>query len=407
MLHSGQSIQTLKPSRDNTYCHYPFNAIALKDWHGDQLFAAWPCCGMADTSMDKNLMDMGDVSKLTPQQIFDHPRFEELRNNLQNGIKDKACEHCWKQEAMGMQSLRLQSDRPYFVDKGLNTVDIKASNLCNLQCRMCTPLNSHSLMKDYNYFLNIGKASEIRMLTNNAFQQSDPLDIKDSVQYNWLLENTDKISVIKASGGEPFYDKRIVKLLEKYVENGDDKNTILAFHTNATCFTPQVLDLIKNFDNRHTFSVDGVYKLYEYVRYPATFEELENNIVAYKKQIQYKELFFNIVVSAYNVLQLQTIYSWCKQIEPKCTVTFSEVYPRNRAIGLQSLNKNILEDALAQFTEVNDPRIDSARHLILNAISKNKENKKMLKKEFILFDKSRNQSYNDYIDERLVDYLND
>ena len=407
--YNGQSLQILKPQKDNTYCHYPFNAIAMKDWHKDTLFAAWPCCGMADTTLDKKLLDIPNVADLTPQQIFDHPRFEQLRNNLKSGIKDKACAHCWKQEQMGLESLRLQSNREYFAGNGLNTVDIKTSNLCNLQCRMCTPLNSHSLMKDYNYFVSIGKKSEIRLLTNNAFRESDPLDIEDSIQYKWLLDNTDKIKVLKASGGEPFYDKRIIKLLEAYKENGHDKDTILAFHTNATCFSDEILELIKGFDNRHTFSVDAIGKLYDYVRYPATFNILEKNIARYQETINYKDLDFNIVVSAYNVLQLSYIWMWCKKVEPKCTVTFSEVYPRNRAIGLQSLPIRILNQARNSLVDIKykDDRIQMADNLIQHAIYNNKENKTMLKKEIILFDKSRKQSYNEYIDKRLIDFIND
>ena len=39
----------------DTYCHYPFKAIAIKDYKGDKLRSFWPCCMMGNDRESHNI----------------------------------------------------------------------------------------------------------------------------------------------------------------------------------------------------------------------------------------------------------------------------------------------------------------------------------------------------------------
>ena len=123
----------------NTYCGYPFNHLAMKEYQGDQLYQAWPCCNVGRYGRDH--VSIQGVNNLTPDQIFEHPRLEQLRHNLLSGIKDPICTVCWRME----DQLQTRSHRQYSpgyeqkipVPKKLTSVNLRTSGMCNLRCRMC------------------------------------------------------------------------------------------------------------------------------------------------------------------------------------------------------------------------------------------------------------------------------
>jgi sulfatase maturation enzyme AslB (radical SAM superfamily) len=403
----------MKPEKTNTFCYYPFKSLAIKSFNKDKLESAWPCCMMGDT-LKPNIMNMGDISDLTPEEIFDHPRFEQLRNNALNGVRDPACETCWRQEDDGLTSFRFFSNDEIYTDssKELNTIDITTSNICNLRCRMCTPSNSNSLMIDYRYFEKNDLLRKSQKVTGLFFKSPIVKNVTESIQWDWLMENTTKIKVLKASGGEPFYDNKIIELLLKYIETGAAKDTTLTFHTNATVFNQDLFEILAHFkDNTHVFSVDGTEKIYDYIRYPATFDLLNKNIEMYKNANISKLLRFNMVVSAYNVLDIPEYIKWILNIDSQSNIHFSEIYPLTRGVGLRRLPPRLLTLAKSQlipFTESTVPCNENVKKLIGiidNAINKNRENYKLMRQEIKLFDKSRNQCYSDYLNRHLIEYL--
>ncbi len=402
-----------------TYCSYPFREIAIKDYYKDRLNTFWPCCMMGNKlrpSDPSNRLGVENAHLLTPQEMYDHPRMQELRNNLSNDIRDPACVVCWDQEDKGLLSFRQFSDNNYgYENDGLSVIDITASNICNLRCRMCSPSSSHQLMADYQYFENnglIGKASEV---TKTWHRKSIAIEATKSIQWDWLMENTDKIKVIKASGGEPFYDNKVLQLLKRYVETGNAKNTTLMFHTNATQFNDEMINMINQFrKNKHSFSIDGTGKVYEYIRYPATFDELSTSVFNYVDNVTNYDsiLNFTMVVSAHNILNAGDYIKWIRDISDKASINFSEIYPIERGIALQHLPvyilkeaKNRIEKYLISKNGLIDGKVVNLIKQIDNAISHNKENKNLIVEESKLFDLSRNQDYRDFLDPMLVEWM--
>lgn len=402
----------------NTYCSQPFKEIAIKDFSGDRLQTFWPCCMMGNKlnpKDDSNRLGIVDAHLLTPQEMYDHPRMQQLRHNLSNNVRDPACEICWHQEDRGLKSFR-QFTTPVVGEPGLTTIDITASNICNLRCRMCSPTASHQLMIDHQYFKKNDLLDKVNKVVGR-WVVSTPLETTESKQWDWLLENTAQITTIKASGGEPFYDEKVIQLLKRYVETGNAANTALHFHTNATQFTDEIINLLNQFKmNKHSFSIDGVYKVYDYIRYPGTFEDLQVSLNNYVKNVKnyHPVLNFTVVLTAHNALCIDDMITWSKSISDGVSVHFQEVYPLNRGTSINNLSKEILSAARDQASKhlkrdngLEDNEIANLIKMIDNAYMHGTPNKAAVKDECELFDLSRNQSYAEFLHPMLVEWLDE
>ena len=142
----------IKPSKDNTFCYYPFYAMVFKLYDKHDLKAVAPCCMMHDTydpetNQYNSILPKEELTGLTPHQIFHHPKFEELRENLSNNIRDSRCLTCWNLEDKNITSHRLYTrwQFPEEFRTDLKEIDISLSNKCNLACRMCNTGSSHQI----------------------------------------------------------------------------------------------------------------------------------------------------------------------------------------------------------------------------------------------------------------------
>jgi sulfatase maturation enzyme AslB (radical SAM superfamily) len=190
---------------------------------------------------------------------------------------------------------------------------------------------------------------------------------------------------------------------------------MLIFHTNATQFNEENVAMLNQFKkNKHTFSIDGVGKTYEYIRYPAVFSETEESVKRYIKDVKNYDpiLNFVFVVSAHNILNVDDFLTWSKQLYPGVCCQFSEVYSRDRGISIQHLSIDILTEAkkqaknhLIRSNGLEDGDVANLIRMIDDAINNNKENKQIVKDECELFDMSRNQSYRDFLHPMMVAWL--
>lgn len=457
----------MNPRTHPTYCHYPFKAMTFKKWStdGKRPDNVTPCCMMMnpveqEEGSDKHF-DIGltekEIAGKNPLEIFNSPQYEKLRNDLTNGIKNKACTVCWKMEEDGLESFRQCSDLyggkdaepdergimpdSHWVIDGLFEFDITLSNLCNLACRMCNIGSSHQLGKDVEAMRANGTHGEFQDASAGAmpYEKGVIYDKESNEVIDWLMNNTHQITMLKASGGEPFYDRRVVKVLEKYVEDGTAENTTLKFHTNATQFTPELVNLLNNFKEQgHTFSIDGTQRTYNYIRHNSDWVDLNDSLDCYLSGCKnIKHQYFNMVLSGINVLNAADYIEWicikCKSFGvPDWYIHFAEMFPYGRGTALRNIPKELLEESLDRLIEVIDSGIATVADSdtvhatirgkeykawyrfnihnlvgqIQNAINDHKGDYKKFKREIVILDNVRNQSYKDYLDPLLVEILN-
>lgn len=402
-----------------TYCKYPFNQLAMKTFKNNKLLAFWPCCNMGNGDggvYNPDILGIPESHSLTPEEMFNHPRMQKLRENLENGVKDPACRVCWRMEDEGTTSYRMYSfdeNEPLNYNAELEMIDVTISNICNLRCRMCTPGNSNLLMKDHKYFEDNNLVDEVNFAIKDRWGASFPHATHQSTQWQWLMENPDKIKILKMSGGEPFYDKQVIKLLQTYIDNDTAKDITLAFHTNATQFDDNLVAMLKKFkNNEHTLSIDGFGKVYDYIRYPGKFDDITPLVGKYFDEVvdNTKWTDFNFVLTSLNVLNINEYIDWILTFNIKPALVFTEVYPINRGISIKRLPVSILEEArkrILPYVEMKNIDYSTAELVrqLDSAIKNNEEDKDLMLKEITLFDKSRNQSYKDFLDPLLIEWL--
>jgi len=141
---------------------------------------------------------------------------------------------------------------------------------------------------------------------------------------------------------------------------------------------------------------------------------MESSVINYIKNVKNYDpiLNFTMVVSAHNVLNVSEYIEWSRKVYPGVSMQFAEIYDMDRGIALKHMPIHLLEYAKSKAIKYirrasgrEDGHVLNLIRQIDLAISNNIENKELLKNETTLFDKSRNQSYKDFLHPDLVSWL--
>jgi len=360
----------VKPTKDNTFCWFPFSLLALKTWHYKYgIMNAAPCCNSIRPDMPDPLNNhielISNPDTITAEEIFHGKTMNEIREYALTNRRHPSCATCWKMEENGngddVYSYRLDSMPPGLLkitdedelddlieNPKLSSIDFAFGENCNLRCRMCQPGLSNKLRLDYQYFADnnvdtsgiqgfdwqkrrdtIIKENSLTELSLEEQKRTDQelyiggeyqvYNWKDGKQWENILDNIHNLKHIKATGGETLMSKPFIQFLDTAIETGASKNIMLEFHTNATKFSNENIEKLKKFDGLVlNCSIDGYGKNYEYIRYPMKFSVLEKslrNILESVKDINYKRtpygfiknFSFNVVLSVLNAHYLEDL----------------------------------------------------------------------------------------------------
>lgn len=337
----------------------------MKAFDGDSCQHFLPCSHILKSEVEDACTVRPTKGKLdlTPEEGFN--LYQDVRDSMLKGERHEMCKVCWDKEDKGKTSYRQNIDK-FVEDSEKYVIDINCGNVCNLACRMCAPGLSRKLKKDYDFFVDHNL--NFKTPTDDFFTLDLNPDPVNSIQWKWITENTDKIGGLKLAGGEPLVNKQVISLFRKMVTDGISKNINLSFYTNGLEISNHT-ELLNQFKGVYVnFSVEAVGELYHYIRYPGFFEEFDFNVKYFmNRSTNLKDLAFNVVVSILNVLNLDSLKEWL----PTDNVGYVNVFPEDRGISVKHLWKD--------------------REKVLS--------------EILLFDKSRNQNYKDYLHPDLVKWL--
>ena len=194
----------------------------------------------------------------------------EMRQSAIKGIPHELCKICVEQEAAGIDSPRLRSNR-FFKNKGiikekLDPVDvevifIKMSNLCNFKCVMCGAGSSHLIAKE-----NQPKNSLIEI---DDFYEEQLLDLLPKMKNLWMIQVT---------GGEPLLHKnKNLKILEKL-----PRHVRVEYRTNGSVYDEDLVKFLKEFDQvEFIVSLDGIGDVLHYQRPNSNWEQIKVNLEKY------------------------------------------------------------------------------------------------------------------------------
>jgi len=275
-------------TKSETFCVLPWTHMAT--WTDG---SALLCC-VAKNSYKHNLNNQ------TVSEIWNSDHWKDARKKMLAGERVSACEHCYKEEAAGIRSHRINENVLWTRELGedkinslveatqedgtleedLVTLDFRLGNTCNLQCVMCRP-------QDSSMWLNPAKKLAEELKSDAKWDWKHKLEI-DTTKFEWYKKEKlwqdfepmfENIRHMIFAGGEPLLIKEHHRLLRKLVETGHSKHINLRYHTNGTVLPEEVLELWKEFGYVELMiSMDAWGKHHDYVRYPADWSVILENL---------------------------------------------------------------------------------------------------------------------------------
>jgi hypothetical protein len=240
-----------------------------------------------------------------------------VRKDLEVGIENTACESCWHNERNNKQSKRHRVNRQYgSTNQSIRHLDLRLSNKCNLQCKMCSGGFSDQLV---NLAYELKDAGIDNDLLKHIPSRSLEVDTKKLLDL--VLELPD-LQTLRFAGGEPFIMPEVEEFLYKLVEQGKTDLEI-EFITNCTSAKTRILAALEKFKHVELMcSIDAVGAALEYQRYPARWETIERNFIQMYNSKCTVGLTPAISMLTYH--NMTEFFNWTNKF-PKARISYNEV----------------------------------------------------------------------------------
>lgn len=259
------------PKRDpekSDFCYYPFFQVLMTA--GGKYM---PCSKHETFITDNGRVLVSDKDSIEDAWNSDYMR--ELRTSFQTGKQMTGCHECWREEKMGLRSMRYDS-YGYNVSEAQvkkpqmpMRVEINASNICNLRCRICMPTASHRWIPEAKKLYNWNEETHFNMTPQNI----------EAIK-SWVSNFTQ----IGFFGGEPLMSHENIELMRYCVKTGHSKHISILLNTNGTVYSDEIVQLFLQFQKVFiNFSIDDIGDRFEYERSGATWNEVVQNMKSYLK----------------------------------------------------------------------------------------------------------------------------
>jgi MoaA/NifB/PqqE/SkfB family radical SAM enzyme len=302
---------------ESGFCVYPFTTLEI-----DAVGKLRPCC-LHD---EPYLREDGAPFDTRHDRLVDVWRSgaaEALRQDFLAGRRPPACERCWEVEAVGGRSRRTTqlADRPEHLADALaarpklRVLQLNPGNRCNLRCRTCHPSSSSAWRNEWREVSLQARARGTRAQGRDATPDHGDTDwaAEPSRVWNDIEPLIADLEILEIHGGEPMLIFEHLELLERCIAAGRAGHVTLSYNTNGTRIPEKALALWPRFRRvMIQVSLDGVGPRFEYLRYPAKWNEVAANILKLQA-LPYVDLSCNATVSALNVLYLGEFLTWAAQ----------------------------------------------------------------------------------------------
>ena len=274
---------------NSTYCPAIYNGLALDFKSSSSDVFASHCC----LRPDQFKID-------TTTSFWDDPKFIPLRKLNTNVGWDQGCGNCKSLEQSGSMSLRTGMLNKYGNEAtllGPRKLDLLFDISCNLACRTCGPVDSTFWQKHLNDHTQWITPIEYNRRSNDVI-----LALKNV--------NLSNLREVCFSGGETLLGRGywdIAEYIASVVEDAGS-NITLSFQSNGTQPVPdRYHSIIKKFKLvKINFSIDGTGSKFEYLRWPAQWSQVVDNLVSLRDTLP-SNVMFNIeeTISIFNLYYLE------------------------------------------------------------------------------------------------------
>jgi len=282
------------------FCYSPWTNLDISP-QGELL----PCCKYQSNAADP----VFNIQTHSLAEYSDSAFLQQIKQEFKQDRWPTGCVRCQIEEQNNIKSKRqLDHDRwhQHYADHDLDsnqwlTASIAFGNTCNLKCITCGSYSSSRWREEY---LDVYS----QHFRHVKFYRHDFIET--------FVSQAPGVIHLDIPGGEPFLSgvQEQKKLLTHYVQSGQAADISLHYTTNATVFPDadwwELWQHFREIDMQ--LSIDGIGARYEYIRYPAVWNETEYNVQKYiQKQKQNFRLGVSHTVSAYNIFYLDEFFNWC------------------------------------------------------------------------------------------------
>jgi MoaA/NifB/PqqE/SkfB family radical SAM enzyme len=292
-------------SEADTFCIHLWNHLRL-----DAETDAHVCCAFQGGKISQGGCPMS-LQRHSLEEIWNSDMMCNIRRDMVHGRRVNGCGECYTAEARGGMSMRMRDNANWkngWLNEGRMQIDnlksdaaengfraptlpalieIDTGTLCNLKCRMCHDGASSLIAKDP---VHSSWAADQRSGEPYHHEGAHPrnaklrrfLPLKASFERE-LSRRPGDIKRLYFIGGEPLLVRELPVLLEGLADSGQSRDIELAIVSNGTV-APSWLSLASRFRRLElAISIDGFEKHYDYIRYPARWDDLTENLRRFKE----------------------------------------------------------------------------------------------------------------------------
>jgi sulfatase maturation enzyme AslB (radical SAM superfamily) len=177
------------------------------------------------------------------------------------------------------------------------------------------------------------------------FPANGPWYMDDRKMFDEILKSPETLRRLCITGGEPLINDRVAEVLDFLIARGAAPHIYLELVTNCTHIDAETIERLKKFDQLQLYiSLDGIQETYEYIRYPARWSVVEENLRKLKDEYG-MPCYVETVVQVYNVLHLVELQRFCDATD--LIVTMNVLRDPNR-MAVYNLPPRITKAAAAK-----------------------------------------------------------
>jgi sulfatase maturation enzyme AslB (radical SAM superfamily) len=371
---------------NKSFCIFPFIELLTNQRTDGQTTV---CC--------RSMTPVAKVSEIT--NFATDKNYKTIRDKMIAGtLVPEHCSSCYQLEERSVLSAREQETVEWANRLDLKSLadlesiqhpayyEIRPSNICNLQCRVCDPTSSHLIGREYK---------KINLISELPSKERSDFDIVN-------FTNLKKLYI---AGGEPTAMLEFYDFLDRCI----DENKIFEFvvNTNATKINSRFKKQLKLLPHmQFIISLEGVDDVNHYVRWPSNW----NTIVENMKYLVNNNhtVSINTTVSIYNVTRIYNLFKWIDDEFPGTLIHAQLAGSDNDILSaLNFPNATLVLDSLLPIRQLKCYNNDKLLKSFINGIIAHYQrapeiNLEKLKLFFEFNDKldrSRNVKLSDYIPE--------
>lgn len=282
---------------------------------------------------------------MSPNEFLKSDYLENLKTKFLNNEFDETCNGCKRLEDAGLQSIRQHMVALYGEDitPKIDYMELRTSNLCNFQCRMCNADNSSLI------------AGEVRNISENDWGE--------------ILTLSENLKYLTLTGGEPLLIKHYYQLLDHLIEK-NRTDIELRIYTNASVYNPVFIEKMLKFNTTVNLSIDGVGETASNQRVGTDWNVVNENIqkfLALPVKVKFHSTF--TVLSIVDVHSLAEYFATIAKSNPHCGFSaHTAILPKELSIyGIDSsMAITAIESIDKALDLLTDPRFGQLRRQLMS-----------------------------------------